>query len=264
MPLSLLRMMSRGTSEGLQSVFASPTTGVALGVLGFVSAVLAVTADETALALVTAAVLVGLTALTVYGLRVNAAFDGPYRILESETTWDLRDPDGSEAEASKTQTVRFNYKTAVVQDTASTDTGDDPFAENSANHGDKLGHTIQRGNEYHAIIALHKEGQRGDEATLVSRRIVRDHFPKKHGEWIEITQSQRGETALTVMFPGKRPPHNVRIRSSRKDRTTDAGRDLRQEAGRMVYRLSKRKMKRGERYLITWDWEPRQSDAGPV
>ncbi len=201
-------MRSRAAFEGL-GIFASPTAGVALGAVGFLSAVLTVLTDATAAAIASAAALLAVTALAVYALRVNAAFDGPYRVLESETIWDLQDPDASKAIATKRQNVRFNYKTYVAQDTATTDTGGDPFAGYSADHG-VLITTFQVGAAHHALIKLHAEGQRGDEARFVSHRPLHNQFPKDHDEWIEIEQSQRGKTALVVMFPSNRPPHNPR------------------------------------------------------
>jgi hypothetical protein len=239
----------------LTGLLASPITGAALGVVGLVSTVIAALSDATAAAVVTACIFVALTAVVLFALSVNAAFDGPYRIRVSEIEWDLRDPDASEAVCTKRQTVKFNYKTPVVQDTATNDTGVDPFAGYVCEHGTLIA-TFPRGADHHAIIALTIEAQRDDERVLVSRRTVHDQFPKERGEWIELTQSQRGRTSLTVLWPSSRPPHKPRLWSSRPDREREIDGEVVTEGGRKVYRLKKRRMKRGEVYRISWDWVP--------
>jgi hypothetical protein len=254
--------MRRGLTEGLKSALTSPIAAASLGLLGFASAVIGALADEAAAAITAAAVLVALTALLIYALRVKAAFDGPYKVLESETLWDLRDPDGSVAVMTKTQRVRFYYSTPVMSDRAWNDTGCDPFRDYSADHGTKVGTTINHGSEYHAIIQLYSQAERGDDRTLASYRTERDQFPKPHDEWIELKQSQRGPSAMTVIFPTHRPPHNVRLWRSKHNRTVEL--NLPTEGGRKVYRLPKVEMAPGEQYILKWDWQPRSNgSAGP-
>ena len=246
--------MQRGLSEGLRTTFASPVAAMVLGVLGFASAAVAAFADATAAALVSAAVLVLLTALLVHALRVESAFDGPFKVLDSLTEWDLRDPRGALAYVKKTQRVRFYYRTPVVSDTAWNDTASDPFSDYRADHGVKIG-TANQGKDRHVIVQLHQPAERGDERTLVSIRKEHDQFPKMHDEWVELQQTQRGPSAMTVMFPRNSPPCNVRLYSSRDQRTID--KELPTEAHRKVFRLEKVDMKPDEKYILQWDWEPR-------
>lgn len=245
--------LSEATSTALGSTGASTT----LGGIGFVTALLALATDETAALIGSAALLLLFSAIVVYVLHVNAAFDGPYHVLSSRTTWDLRDRHGSAAEAIKEQKVRFNYKTPVVQDTATSDApAADPFAEYEAEHGELLGVT-RRGEEFHAVIALRVPAQRGDEMTLVSRRTVRDQFPRDRGEWIEIIQSQKGHTELVVLFPPEHSPSNLRLWHSKTDTTRNVGDDATKEGGRVAFRLATRRMRAGERYRLEWDWVSR-------
>ena len=255
-------MSRRAGSEGFLALFGTPTGAAVLAAVGLVGAVVQALSDETAAAIVTAAILLLLTALAVYALWVNAAFDGPYRILQSATTWDLKNPDGSEAEATKRLTVRFNYRTKLLPETASTDTGVDPFREFSAEHGRQVGDAIQSANEWHAVILLHHEAQRGDKRELVSKRVMRDQFPRQHGEWIEMTHSQRGKTTVTILWPPSRPPLRPTLWSSRTDRTVSIADELVDQGGRMTYVLNKR-ARRGERHRIQWDWAEPRPDSEP-
>lgn len=233
---------------------ASPRTAVALGVLGFASAALTAVADAASAAIVTAAVLVLLTALLVHSLRVESAFDGPFKILDSVTEWDLRGPRGSLAYVTKTQKVRFYYRTPVVSDRAWNDTAADPFADYQADHGIKVG-TSSQGKDRYVIVQLHQPAERGQERTLVSYRTERNQFPRPHDEWVELQQSQRGPTAMTVIFPKDHPPFNVRLESSRDQRTIEL--ELPSEGDRKIYRLQKVDMMPREKYILHWDWEPR-------
>lgn len=251
--------MRRGFHEALQATVASPVAAIGLGLLGFCSAVISALADTTAAAITAAAVLVALTALLVYALRVEAAFDGPYKVLASETTWDLQDPDADTVVVTKRQQVRFYYQTPVVSDSAWNDTACDPFSDYNAEHGEKVGPTVRHGAEHHAIIQLHTPAQRGDERELVSYRTERDQFPKPHDEWVELRQTQHGPSALTVLFPAQKPPRNVRIWRSRHNRTDHV--ELPEEQGRKVYRLPSIAMKPGDQCILKWDWEPRRRTA---
>lgn len=249
--------MRRGFSEGLRTTLASPIAAAILGVLGFASAVISALADTASAAVVASVVLVMLTAYLVHALRVESAFDGPYKVLDSVTDWDLRDPRGYVAHVTKTQLVRFYYRTPVVSDKAWNDTGCDPFLDYQADHGFKVGRTITHGKEKHVIVQLYSAGERGQERRLVSYRTERQQFPEPYDEWIELEQSQRGPSALTVMFPLNSPPHNVRLFRSRNNTTVDL--ELPTEQDRKVYRLPKVHMRPGEKYILQWDWEERSA-----
>lgn len=248
--------MRRGLQEGLRAALASPWAPLALGLTGFASAVVSALADPNAAAITTAVVLVALTALVVYALHVEAAFDGPFKVLESEIIWDLTGPCGRELVVTKRQQVRFYYRTPVVTDRAWNDTASDPFSEYDAEHGEKVGSTTQHGSDYEVIVQLHHAAQRGDKRELVGYRRQRDQFPKPHDEWIELRQTQRGHlSALTVLFPEETPPHNVRLWHARDDRTVDV--DLPEEQGRKIYRLRGVDIKRNDQYILKWDWQSR-------
>jgi hypothetical protein len=254
----------RGLAHVLKATAGSPLAGAILGAVGFVTAVISALSNAVAAAIATAALLAVVAVLLIRAQRLEAAFDGPYKILECDVTWDLGKDDASEALATRRHKVRFYVRTSVVSIRATNTSGNDPFAEFKADYGVKIGPTKTRGNEWrHAVIWLHKEAEPAYKpVTLTHEYTERDAFPDLHDEWIRLDGTQHGPSSLTVRFPRARPPLNVRLRRTHNghDQETDvAAEDLRDEGDRKVYRLSKPKMKPGEEYRLIWDWEPRLS-----
>ena len=259
----------RGLTEALKAHAASPMGGVVLGAVGFITAVISALSDETAAAIATAAMLAIVAGLLIRSQRLEAAFDGPYKILECEVTWDLRD-DARTAFATRRQRVRFYVRTSVVSIRATNTSGRDPFAEFKADYGVRIGPTKSRGDEWrHAVLWLHREAKPATEpVTLRHEWVERDAFPEPQDEFVRLDGTQHGPSKLTVMFPPGRDPLNVRLRRSHNGHEhetdvqpdhPDQGSHLTDQGGRMVFTLARPKIKPGEEYRLIWDWEPRLS-----
>jgi hypothetical protein len=114
---------------------------------------------------------------------------------------------------------------------------------------------VSDGSKQYMIIALPAENKRGDEASLVSHRTVRDGF-LADSEWIEYgTRYRSRRQTLVIRFPEGRPPTELTVRRQSDGRTRQADeRTLTKEGARRVFRSSDAKPKVGEEYLIQWRW----------
>ena len=127
--------------------------------MSLISGVIAALADETAAAIVAASLLAVLAALVVISWITAARYDGPYEVLSEEHSWDLQDPDGSTAVATKRLDVRFNYRTLVIADSA---WGDSPrlFTNYRCAPGEHV-HTRREGPREIAVFSCRSYARRG-------------------------------------------------------------------------------------------------------
>jgi hypothetical protein len=242
----------------LETWAKSPVFNAAVGVAGLVLAVVSLLSSTLVIGIALIAVVVILAALAVLAVRAEAAFDGPYRLLDSETRWDLGDPDAKSTLVSRRQEVKFNYRTWVVPVTAYNDTGYDCLATIKAKYGSLHGDTKVLDGWHHAVIWLHKESEPGKHDVLEHEYTEVDCFTRPQGESIAIDGTQRGKSSLLVVFPQARPPLNVTCYRTYKGRRREKRsllKEIRDFAGRKAYRISRRRMKLGETYIVEWDWE---------
>lgn len=208
----------QGLLQIVEAWAKSPVFNAAIGVAGLALAIVSLLSSTLVISIALIAAVVILAALAMLAVWAEAAFDGPYRVLDSETKWDLRDPDAATTVVSRRQEVEFNYRTWVVPVTASNDSGHDCLATIKADYGSLHGETKLLDGTHHAVIWLNKESEPGKRGALKHEYTEIGCFVRPQGESIAIDGSQRGKSSLLVIFPAARPPLNVTCYRTYKDR----------------------------------------------
>src|SRR4051812_21078611 len=176
----------QGLLQMLEKCAKSPVFNATVGVAGLVLAIVSLVSNAVLAGVATVAVVVILATLALLAARAEAAFDGPYRVIDSEVRWDLKEPHADTTVVWRRQEVRFNYRTSVIPVTAYNDSGYDSLATIRAKYGLRHGDTKSDGNKHQAVIWLHKEFEPGKPAVLEHEYTELSCFPKPQGESISI------------------------------------------------------------------------------
>lgn len=236
-------------AEGL-GVLGSQRTAVAVGLLGLITSLLTALVSPIAGA-IAVLLLTGLF-LTVlaFALQARTLYEGPYRVFEDRTVWDLADRSGEVATVTRSVDVEWNYPCYTNTEKAAGD--GNLFAEFECNYGTKI-HEFTRGDEHRALILLDYPATRGKKQFLESTRVSRGSFLGSD-EWASLTVDKPSDASeLTVIFPADRLPRQTRLK---------LGNGAEQEIElmpvdgstrkKLSYRL--RKSRVGDEIEFSWSW----------
>ncbi len=176
----------------------------------------------------------------------------PFRMLVSETVWDIAEVDGSLAHVTVRRRIRFNQNNVfALYDFA----GGDGSREETYSRGEKVHEFVSDGQTI-SIIAFNRFFSRNDEIDFVVNRTARDAFLNSEESVGVVAREKANRSLMKVIWPTERQPVNVRF-----VKTTAAGirqaaipKTVRQENGRPICEVEILEPELGTTFKIEWDW----------
>jgi hypothetical protein len=187
---------------------------------------------------------------------VNAIHSGnPYSVLLHETTWDLSEPDGSLAFATRLKKIRIDQNNVfALYDFA----GGDGERETEYSPGKAVTEFIGEGKMYR-LIALGRIYYRGERLDFTAKRTVRDGFLAAHEAVTVDTRDATERMRLKILWPPGRPPTALRLgraTPSHEWKNDDVLADVKTEDDRAMYQVEILNPEKGGTTSIEWDWDP--------
>ncbi len=247
--------MREGVREFLTQLVVKPAVLGVFTVGALVVAMVSALSSPIAAAVIAAIVFLSVVVVLGYGLYTRDRFGGSYEVLDEEITWDLVRIDGSEVVQEKSLDVCFLQSNVLVWVDYAWGDGE-IMAEYTCSPG-RLVEKKRVADRTWLIILLERVRNRGDRATLETRRTVRGGFERAN-EWasFQIVEKTR-HLKLSIVFPKDRPCQRA-YRSSqagqRQDKEIDVSDPQYNSDGRQVLVVDEKHPKVGQLVTISWDW----------
>jgi hypothetical protein len=176
----------------------------------------------------------------------------PFRMLLSETTWDIAGADGRLAHVTIRRRIRFSQNNVfALYDFA----GGDGTREEIYSLGEKV-HEFNSEGQMISIIAFNRFFSRNDEIDFVVNRISRDAFLSPSEGVAIIAKEKSVRTLMKVLWPAERSPTQVRLIRTNASGVRQAAveQPVTEEGGRPLCEVELLEPEVGGRYSIEWEW----------
>jgi hypothetical protein len=195
---------------------------------------------------------------------VNAIQSGnPYTVLSHETTWDIKEPDGSLVCATRVKDIRIDQNNVFALYDFYTGDGDRDLKYSPGKpEGQLIGHG---GKPYH-LINLGRLYYRGERLTSKVERTVRDGFMEETEAVAVDTRDPTERMRLKILWPAERPPTALRLgrgTPSHEWKNEDVFENVKQVDGRPVYEVEITPEKGGTT-TIEWEWDKLDPTPAPA
>jgi hypothetical protein len=186
---------------------------------------------------------------------INAIQTGnPHTVLEHDAVWDIIEPDGSLAVATRTKTLRIDQNKVVsLYDFAEGDGTRDIVYD----PGEAAGRILGEG-RWLTLVNLGRVYYRGDQFDFKVTRTAHGAFTSDRESIRVLTRDQTIRMRLTIKWPKERPPKAISVSkatAAEEWRNEDVIQSLEtDDDGRPMYKITIRDPEKGGATVIEWDW----------
>ena len=177
-----------------------------------------------------------------------------YKLLRTENTWDLCDPQGNKVIGTKKRKVRFlQDEVLAMHDHYESPGRISAFESLAPRQYDQVDDFVVGGKQYF-LISLRRFWRRNEETEIEFRRTLEGSFTNPRESVSVTVEEEVDELVMTVIWPDAHTPSRVFLeRNRQQDEEFDPEKLPRNEEGR-CYLHRTFVPHRGDRISITWDW----------
>jgi hypothetical protein len=179
---------------------------------------------------------------------------GPYEVLEYESTLELLDPDGKHAIFRKREKIRYLQNNIIAyQDQA---WGDGQILVNYRCTPGKPVDRYRTGHKWHMLVSRREVRNRGDIDVFNIEWEICNGFLKSTGYWETHVMHPTEHLEINVIFPESRQPQHITlVESNHKSRHVCAvGLETLLPDGRCLCRWESPYPRLHENYILQWEW----------